>query len=202
MDVAALVIAGLALLVSVLTAWSSHRNGAKANRIATNANSIAADSLAEARSAKVGEVWAAVIESVNERATLNPLAEDVGAPLRRSRSALMALVDALPEWKALGAWLALEHGLGSLASRADMEDMSGDRERLPERQMRWGMALVTNLRRFRATGYDEATMKRLTENAREQLTRLCEARGWDVPPEKMDGIEPLDGVGLAFNNPL
>jgi hypothetical protein len=58
--------------------------------------------------------------------------------------------------------------------------------------MKWGTAFTINLRRFRATGYDEQKMRRLTRNAREQIKRVCEARGWDLPPEEMDGVEPID----------
>lgn len=186
MDVTALIVAGLALVVSVLSAWSSHRNGARANRLAEQ-------SLAEARSAKITETWRAAIEAANERMSLNPLAEDVAAPLRRSRAAFMALVDDLPEWPALGEWLAIENVLGAVCSHADMEDMDAEANRLPERQMQWGLALVSNLRRLRATGYDEPALHRLIESHRDQLAGLCAERGWEVPPERMAGIEPLDG---------
>lgn len=91
MDVVALVLAGLSLLVAVLALFSSHSRANESNRLAREA-------LAEARSSKVGDIWAAVIRSVNHRMTFNPTAEDAGPMLRDARADLMALVDALPEW--------------------------------------------------------------------------------------------------------
>lgn len=190
MDVVALLLAGLSLIVSALAYLNSRNQGKEANRIAQ-------ESLDEARSVKISEAWAAAIRSVNERATLNLMAEDAAPVLRDSRTCLMALVDALPGWEALGDWIAHEHVLGAHAAHADLEDMSQDSGRLPDLSMRWGGAFTTNLRRFRATGYDEQTMRRLTSNARDQLTRLCEARGWDFPPETMEGVEPLDDPAQA-----
>ncbi|QBF45710.1 hypothetical protein [Janibacter limosus] len=185
MDVVALVLAGLSLLVAVLALFSSHSRANESNRLAREA-------LAEARSSKVGDIWAAVIRSVNHRMTFNPTAEDAGPMLRDARADLMALVDALPEWGALGEWAAHEQALGALAAHADLEDMTSDPQRLPEHSARWGAAFVINLRRFRATGYDEQMMRRLTDNAREQSRHVCAARGWELPPEAMPGIALLD----------
>lgn len=185
MDLAALALAGLSLVVSVLALLSSRSKDEEANRIAREA-------LDEARSVKTAEAWAAVIRSTNHRMTLNPTAEDAGPILRDSRADLMALVDALPEWTALGDWLANEHVLGAAAARADLEDMGRDRDALPDLSARWGAALTQNLRRFRATGYDEQTMHRLTASTREQLERLHTSRGWELPAETMEGVEPLD----------
>lgn len=185
MDVVALVLAGLSLTVSFWAVLSSRGKAEESNRIAREA-------LDEARSSKADALWSAVIRSVNHRMTFNMTAEDAGPMLRDARADLMALVDALPEWEALGEWAAHEQALGAFAAHADLEDMTSDPQRLPEHSARWGGAFVTNLRRFRATGYDEQMMRRLTLNAQEQIGKVCEARGWELPPEAMPGVEPLD----------
>jgi hypothetical protein len=182
MDVVALVISGLALVVSLVGTVLSNRRSSEA--------------LEESRRATATALWAAVQEAVQRLVGFDPTSEPIGDRLANLRISMLALVDELDDWHGFDAWLEAERVLGATFGRQVMETAGpGDtvEERLAKLRplMQWAGALSNNLRLFRAKGYDADAAAALRANAERVLKSVHEKHGWELPPKTMPGVEPL-----------
>lgn len=185
-DVLGLVVAGLALVVSIV-------GTALSNRRAKASEEVAREALHDARDAKRQALWSEAIEAVH-RVIIDPTAEPVGDRMQTMRIRIVALVDGLPDWHGFDRWLATEHTLGAALGREVMtrvRPQQGIEEHFATLKpfMDWGMALAQNLRHFRKVGYSAADVRDLRENAWSVLRNVYERNGWGEPPSELEEMQ-------------
>ena len=76
--------------------------------------------------------------------------------------------------------------------RARPGDTVDERLKVLDAYHRWAQVLGMNLRVFRSQGYDKAVASELRDHAADQMKRVCEANGWQLPPTTIPGLRPLD----------
>lgn len=178
-ETVALVISGLALLVSIVGTVLADRRSRASERLAIEARD-------EARAARADALWSAYIESIQGVMSLDPLAEPVGEAWKRLRVTATALVDGLSGWDGLDRWLAAEHALGVTFGRQVMEtaqpgDSADERLTKMKPAIDWAMGLLNNARLFRSRGYDPDAMRSLTKHAHDVAVSIHQRHGWDLP---------------------
>lgn len=183
MDIAALVISGLAAIIAGLGTILANR---RAN-----------EALRESRKAVTTALWSAVQEAVQRLVGFDPTTEPVGERLANLRITMIDLSDEYTDWDGLDEWLEAERVLGATLGRQVMDAAKpGDtvEQRLEnlEPLMNWAQALSQNLRRFRATGYDKRALPKLQSQAEELTKRIHERHGWKLPPTSSPHLRPLD----------
>jgi len=172
-------LAALALLVSIVGTIQANRRALASERLAVEARD-------EARAARTDALWSALVESIHGVVSLDPTTERVKDQWQRLRVTAVALVDGLPDWDGLDRWLSAEHALGAAIGRQVMEqskpdDTADQRIAILKPSIDWAMALMNNVRLFRAQGHDAAAMQSLTDNAHDVARRLYARNGWDLP---------------------
>lgn len=55
----------------------------------------------------------------------------------------------------------------------------------------WAQVLGSNLRRFRAVGYDADAAAELRASAEARTQEIYTARGWEPPPKTISGVKPV-----------
>ncbi|TFB54222.1 hypothetical protein [Cryobacterium sp. Sr3] len=183
MDIAALVISGLAAIIAGLGTVIANR---RAN-----------EALRESRQAVTTALWSAVQEAVQRLVGFDPITEPVGERLANLRIAMIDLADEYTDWDGLDEWLEAERVLGATLGRQVMVTAKpGDsvEQRLENLDplMNWAHALSQNLRHFRATGYDKQALPKLQSHAGDLTKRTHERHGWQLPPTSIPYLRPLD----------
>ncbi len=184
MDIAAVVISLISLTVATLgTALANKR---------------AKEAIAESRKAAASALWASVQEAIQRMIGFDPASEHIGERLANLRIAMIALVDEMHDWAGLDKWLEAERALGAVLGRQVLErakpgDSVDERLKILDPYQRWAQVLGSNLRRFRAVGYDPVAASKLHEHAESHIKRVSEANGWAMPPRGPAGIRPLHG---------
>jgi hypothetical protein len=184
MEVLALVISGVSLVVATVGT--------------VLANKRASEARAEARKAATVALWSGAQEAVQRLIGFDPASEAIGERLANFRIGMIALVDELEGWDGFDLWLETERALGAILGRQVLEratpdDSTDERLQVLDPYQRWAQVLSTNLRRFRAVGYDGGAVTELRERAAKELKAICEANGWSVPPTTIPGLRALDG---------
>ena len=182
MDIAALIISGLAAVIAAIGA------------ILTNRRSN--DALAESRKAVTTALWSAVQEAVQRLVGFDPSIEPVGERLADLRIAMIALTDEYEDWEGLDSWLEAERTLGATIAREAMVaarpgDSAEKRLEVLDLQITWAQALSQNLRLFRSKGYDKEALSRLRENDLVLIKEIHERHGWNMPPASNPRLSPL-----------
>lgn len=180
----------IAIVVSVLSLAVAGVGTVLANRRANEA-------LAESRKAAASALWSGAQEAVQRMIGFDPTSEPVGERLANLRIAMIELVDELPDWAGLDKWLEAERALGAVLGRQVMErakpgDTVDERLLALDPHQRWAQVLGSNLRRFRAVGYDPVAAAKLREHAENQLKEISQANGWPLPPTTIPGLKALD----------
>lgn len=180
----------IAIVVSVLSLAVAGVGTVLANRRANEA-------LAESRKAAASALWSGAQEAVQRMIGFDPTLEPVGERLANLRIAMIALVDELPDWAGLDKWLEAERALGAVLGRQVMErgkpgDTVEERLLANDPYQRWAQVLGSNLRRFRAVGYDAVAAAKLREHAENQLKEISQANEWPLPPTTIRGLKALD----------
>lgn len=103
MDIAALVISGLAVIIAGLGTIM--------------VNGRANEALRESRKAVTNALWSAVQESVQRLVGFDPTSEPIGEGLANLRMAMIALADEYTDWEGLDKWLEAERALGATLGR-------------------------------------------------------------------------------------
>lgn len=183
MDIAALVISGLAAVIAGLGTILANR---RAN-----------EALRESRKAVTTALWSAVQEAVQRLVGFDPTTEPVGDRLANLRIAMIALTDEHEKWEGLDLWLEAERTLGATIAREVMEkarpgDSADKRLENLDLYITWAQALSQNLRRFRSTGYDKDALAKLRKNDLELIKTIHERNGWDMPPASNPRLTPLN----------
>lgn len=126
----------------------------------------------------------------------DPTVEPIGDRLANFRIATIALVDELDDWKGLDTWLEAERNLGAVLGLQVME-LAKDGNSVDQRlanldpYQQWAQALGSNLRRFRAVGFDADAAARLQRVAERNAKAIYEKHGWEQPPSIPTRIRPL-----------
>lgn len=183
MDLAALIISGLALLVALGGTYLSNKRSKEA--------------LDESRRAVLDSHWSELQEAVQRLIGFDPIAEPIQDRLTNLRIAMLSLVDHLDTDLAVDTWLDAERVLGATIGRQVMEtsrpnDSIDKRVESLDPLMSWAHALSSNLRRFRSVGFDAGTLRSLQDNAEKLLQDIHERHGWQLPPRENLRIQPLD----------
>jgi hypothetical protein len=184
-EIAAVILSGLSLVVAIVgTALSNKRSS---------------EALNEARKAAASALWSGVQQAVQRFIGFDPSMEPVGDRLSDLRIATIALVDELEDWAGLDTWLDAERALGAVLGRQVME-MAKPGDTVDERLANldpyqlWAQALSSNLRRFRAVGFDADAAAELRTIAEKNAQSVYERHGWELPPSALSGLKlkPLD----------
>lgn len=183
MEALALVLSGISLVVAVVGTVLSNKR--------------ASEALVESRKAATVALWSGAQEAVQRLIGFDPASEPIGERLPNLRIAMIALVDELDGWEGFDEWLEAERALGACLARQVVErakpgDTVDERLKALDPYQQWAQVLSTNLRRFRAVGYDEVAALKLRDNAADEMKRVCEANGWPLPPTTIPGLRPLD----------
>lgn len=183
MELAAVLIAGAALLVSLVGTWLSNKRALASQRLAREA-------LSDAQSARGQALWAQALEAAQRMVGLDPTTTDAREPFVRLRVSLTALVDELDDWEGFDRWLAVEHVFGAALGRQVLESHDpthGIEEHLEVLRPlhEWATVLTQNLRRFRKVGYDAAQVADLERTHADVLWNLYKRRGWGEPDVEM-----------------
>lgn len=157
------------------------------------ANKRAKEAIEESRKAAASALWASVQEAIQRMIGFDPASEPIGDRLVNLRIAMIALVDEMHDWAGLDKWLEAERTLGALLGRQVMErtrrgDSVDERLKILDPYQRWAQVLGSNLRRFRAVGYDPGVAAKLHDHAESHIKQVCEANGWAIPPPGPAGI--------------
>jgi hypothetical protein len=161
------------------------------------ANRRANEAIAESRKAAASALWSGIQEAVQGLIGFDPTTEPVGERLQNFRIASIALVDELPDWAGLDTWHEAERSLGAVLGRQVMEQAKPDDsvdQRLAalDPYMTWAQVLGSNLRRFRASGFDPDAASKLRDHSIEQAKQIYTKHGWDQPLKKIPGVRALD----------
>lgn len=180
----------IALVVSVLSLAVAGVGTLLANRRANEA-------IAEARKAAASALWSGIQEAVQRMIGFDPTMGPVGERLQNLRIASIALVDELPDWSGLDKWLEAERALGAVLGRQVIEqakpsDTVDQRLKALDPYQVWAQVLGSNLRRFRAVGYDADAAAQLRPGAEARAKQIYEAHGWELPPKSIPGVRALD----------
>jgi hypothetical protein len=183
MDIAALIISGLAAVIAGLGTLL--------------ANSRANDALRESRKAVTTTLWSALQEAVQRLVGFDPSREPLGERLANLRIAMIDLADEYTDWEGLDGWLEAERALGATLGRQVMEasqpgDSVEQRLEVLDPFIAWTQALSQNLRLFRGTGYDKATLSKLRLHATDIIKDIHEHHGWELPLTSNPRLRPLD----------
>jgi hypothetical protein len=180
----------IAIVVSVLSLAVAGVGTVLANRRSKEA-------LAESRKAAGSALWSGVQEAVQRMIGFDPTSEPIGERLANLRIATIALVDELSDWAGLDKWLEAERALGAVLGRQVIDqakpgDTVDERLKALDPYQLWAQVLASNLRRFRAVGYDAVAAAKLREHAKNQLKTISQANGWPLPPTTIPGVKALD----------
>lgn len=183
MDIAALIISGLAAIIAAIGTILANR---RAN-----------DALTESRKAVSTALWSDVQEAVQRLLGFDPSTEPVDERLANLRIAMIALTDELEDWEGLDAWLESERALGATIGREVMEtaqhgQSAEERLKVLDLHMTWAQALSQNLRRFRSVGHDKGSLTKLRDNNLALIKSIHDRRGWETPPTSNPRLKPLD----------
>ncbi len=183
MDIAALVISGLAAVIAGIGTILANR---RAN-----------EALRESRKATATALWSALQEAVQRLVGFDPSAEPVGERLANLRIAAIALADEYTEWEGLDAWLESERVLGATLGRQVMDaaqpgDTVERRLKVLDPLMSWAHAFSQNLRLFRNSGYDRQTLSKLQMYAADLTRSISERHGWESPRTSNPRLSTLD----------
>ncbi|GAA4116610.1 hypothetical protein GCM10022215_16400 [Nocardioides fonticola] len=151
--------------------------------------------LEHSRKAAASALWSGVQTAVQRFIGFDPSVEPLGDRLANFRIATIALVDELDGWKGLDTWLDAERNLGALLGRQVME-AAQDGDSVDQRlanldpYQQWAQALGSNLRRFRAVGFDADAAAKLQAAAERNIENLYAKHGWEKP-QVVQRIRPL-----------
>jgi hypothetical protein len=179
----------VALIISVLSLAVAGVGTVLSNRRASEA-------IAESRKAAASALWSGIQEAVQRMIGFDPTTEPIGERLQSLRIASIALVDELPDWAGLDTWLEAERALGAVLGRQVMAQAnSGDtvdqRLKALDPYLVWAQVLGSNLRRFRAVGYDAEAAVELRASAEARTEQIYTAHGWEPPLKTIPGVKPL-----------
>ena len=185
MELAAVILSGVSLVVAIAgTALSNKRSS---------------EALEESRKAAASALWSGVQRAVQRFIGFDPSMEPIGDRLTDLRIATIALVDELAHWAGLDTWLEAERALGAVLGRQVMEmakpgDTVDQRLANLDPYQLWAQALSSNLRHFRAVGFDAAAAAKLHKIALDNAQSIYEKHGWELPPSAPSGLKlkPLD----------
>lgn len=183
MDVLAIVMSGLALLVSAIGTYLADRRARASERLAQRA-------VDDGREAAANALWSDAIEAVH-RVLIDPTTEPIGDRLRTLRIRLTSLVDGLPDWNGLDGWLVAEHHLGVSLGRQVMEQARPgasieEQLSLLRPHQDWGAAFAQNLRYLRKIGNSPGDITRLRVQARDAIERVYSRNDWGPLPAELD----------------
>lgn len=183
MAIAALVISALSVVWAIVGTWLSNKR--------------AVEALRESRNAAAAALWADAHAAVQRLIGFDPATEPLGDRLANLRIGLISLVDALPEWAGLDAWLEAERALGAALGRQVMEkskptDTVNERLKILDPYQVWAQALGSNLRRFRNVGFDADVAEKLRSHAEASAAETYRVNGWTPPPARSNRLRPLD----------
>lgn len=183
MDIAALIISGLAAVIAGIGTILANRRSSEALR--------------ESRKAVTTALWSAVQESVQRLVGFDPSAEPVGERLANLRITMIDLADEYTAWDGLDRWLEAERLLGATLGRQVLESAGRD-DSVDERLDKlaplsaWAEALSQNLRLFRSKGYDGDALAKLRTHAESLVRQTHERHGWQMPSVSNPNLAPLD----------
>lgn len=183
MDIAALIISGLAAVIAAIGTLLANR---RAN-----------DALRESRKAVTTTLWSAAQEAVQRLVGFDPSREPVGERLANLRITMIDLADEYNDWEGLDGWLEAERVLGATLGRQVMDaarpgDSVEQRLQNLDQFVTWTQALSQNLRLFRSTGYNNEALSKLRSHAVNLTKKIHEQHGWDLPPASNPRLSPLD----------
>ena len=161
------------------------------------ANKRAKEAIAESRKAAASALWSGVQEAIQRMIGFDPASEPIGERLANLRIAMIALVDEMPDWVGLDKWLEAERALGAVLGREVLErakrgNTVDERLQILDPYQLWAQALGSNLRHFRAAGYDALAAAKLRALAESHMKQISERNGWPPPPTATAGIRALD----------
>ena len=182
-EFAAVILSGLSLVVAVVGT--------------VLANKRSSEALEESRKATASALWSDIQQAVQRFIGFDPTMEPVGDRLMNLRIAGIALVDELHDWAGLDSWLEAERLLGAVLGRQVMEsarpsDTVDQRLANLEPYQLWAQVLGSNLRRFRAVGFDANAAAKLRQAAEDNVRAISEKHGWEPPPTEIPGVKRLD----------
>jgi len=183
MEFAAVILSGLSLVVAIVGTTLSNRRSNEALR--------------ESRKAAASALWSGVQDAVQRFIGFDPAREAVGERLSNLRIAGIALIDELDDWPGLDAWLEAERALGAALALDVMENAKPDdsterRLAILDSYQLWAQALSSNLRQFRARGYDADAVVSLRSAAEQNQRSVYEKHGWPLPTAPSESkLKPL-----------
>ena len=183
MDVLALIVSVTSVALAGLGTWL--------------ANKRATEALEEARRAAASALWSDLQDAVQRFIGFDPTMEPIGERLADLRIAGIALVDEMPSWAGLDKWLEAERALGAVLGGQVMEQAQpGDSVELRLANLhpyqRWAQVLSSNLRHFRANGYDADAANKLQQSAEQQAKAVYNEHGWALPSTSITGDKPIE----------
>ena len=180
--------AGVATLpLLYLPGWAlGRRIGAPVDPLARHYERVAASAL-----------WSGVQEAIQRMIGFDPASEPIGERLANLRISMIALVDEMPDWVGLDKWLEAERALGAVLGREVLEraergNTVDERLQILDPYQLWAQALASNLRHFRAVGYDAEAAAKLRELAESRTKQVSERNGWPPPPAATARMRALD----------
>ena len=182
MDVLALIVSVTSVALAGLGTWLAHKR--------------ATEALEEARKAVASALWSDLQDAVQRFIGFDPTMEPIGERLANLRIAGIALIDEMPSWAGLDKWLEAERALGAVLGRqVMMQAKPGDsiEQRLAnlDPYQRWAQVLSSNLRHFRANGYDADAADKLQQSAEQQAKAVYNKYGWERPPTSIPDVKPI-----------
>lgn len=190
---------------AALEAAEANRIAKEANKIATDSNTIAERAAQDARDAPTAIAWDEFVVAITALQTFDPAGTDgqVAPLLTTLRQRATLLVDKLP-WDHFDKWLSAEQTAGVLLMQEASEKGQREQQRLGRRLTPyelveidrpfhlWVAAYTTNVRMARREGPAGVPFRMLTDEARKSIKATCDRNGWEVPPERIPGVEPIE----------
>lgn len=172
----------------------------RANTLSAESNSISREATAHATGIATDIAWDEAISAVAAIQTFDAAGQEpLGDRMAVIRTRLMLLIDRL-DWDGFDSWIARElQCINVLARDADAKGRAaGSQVRNPvialalnKDLLTWISGFTTNLRYMRKTGPEQRMLTFLEGRAVERARQVAALNGWEPPPDKVEGLEPV-----------